>query len=440
MLAATHLRERVGEPMAWDEDAQPLRTTALINVETEPAPTLPAWQRFIRSEWAVALLILAIYGLFLVRALGFGGDPRNFILIGSNFIDRPGPSVLIKPDPGYQYAKVGYDGQFCYYIALDPVNAPAYIDDPAYRYTRILYPMTARLLALGQPALIPYTLILVNWLAIGGGVLALAAWLRRKGCSPWFALVYGLYPGLFISLQRDLNEPLSYALVALAIYFFDFSGKRRLLWAGISFGLAALARESAALFAIVYGLAVLLASNDGASWLERARPPLKARLKANWLRAALFLTLALAPLALWKGFLLLWLKSTGVPAVDSPDIIPFGGIASLWPWQTNQIAAVVAIICPALICGGMGLWALWKRAWNVEVWALLLNIQLFVVMLTGPEYLEIFGSERLAMGVVLAACCCIPTFDRLTGKQRWWFWGSSILWQALIPLLVILTL
>ena len=415
--------------MARNQDAKPLQSaTTTTTALTMPTPS--RWSRFFRSEWAVALLVLAIYGLFLARFFGAGGDPRDFILIGSNFIDRPGPSALIVPDPGYHYAKVGYDGQFCYYIALDPVNAPTYIDDAAYRYTRILYPMTARLLALGQPALIPYTLILVNWLAIAGGTLALAAWLRRKGCSPWFALVFGLYPGLYISLQRDLNEPLAYALVALAIYLFDFGGRRRLLWAGISFALAALTRESTALFALIYGLAVLLASVDGAGWLER--------LKANWLRAALFLTLTLAPLALWKGFLLLWLKSTGVPAVDSPEIIPFGGIASLWPWQTNQIAAVVAIICPALICAGMGLWALWKRRWTVEVWALLLNIQLFVVMLTAPEYKEIFGSERLAMGVVLAACCCLPSFDRLASKRRFWFWSSSILWQALIPVLFIL--
>ena len=416
--------------MSGNQPSQPLAQAAITNAELLPRPTPSRWQRFIRSELAVALVVLAIYGLLLARFFGAGGDPRDFILIGSNFIDRPGPSALIIPDPGYHYAKVGYDGQFCYYIALDPVNAPAYIDDAAYRYTRILYPITARLLALGQPALIPYTLILVNWLAIAGGTLALAAWLRRKGSSPWFALVFGLYPGFYISLQRDLNEPLAYSLVALAIYLFDFGGRQRLLWAGISFALAALARESTALFALIYGLAVLLTSVDGAGWLER--------LKANWLRAALFLMLALAPLALWKGFLLLWLKSTGVPAVDSPEIIPFGGIASLWPWQANQIAAVVAIICPALICAGMGLWALWKRSWTPELWALLLNIQLFVVMLTAPEYLEIFGSERLAMGVVLAACCCLPSFDRLTGKKRWWFWTSSILWQALIPVLFIL--
>lgn len=380
---ANDLSERAGDSMAQNQDAQPPHTATLTRGDTHAAPASPAWQRFIRSEWAVALLVLAIYGLFLARSLGAGGDPRSFIIIGSNFIDRPGPSALIKPDPALHYTRVGYDGQFCYYIALDPVNAPTYIDFPAYRYTRILYPITARLLALGQPALIPYTLILVNWLAIGGGVLALGAWLKRKGCSPWVAVVYGLYPGLFISLQRDLTEPMAYALVALAIYLFDFGGRRRLLWAGISFALAALTRESAALFAIVYALAVLLAFNGETTW--------SARIQANWLRAALFLTLALAPLALWKGFLLLWLKSTGIPSDLSPELLPFAGIASLWPWQTNQIAEVIALICPALICAGMGIWALWRRSWSVEIWALLANIQLFVVMLAPPPYIEIFG-------------------------------------------------
>ena len=420
--------------MAWDENAPVSQIAAANTSESLPRPALSRWQRWqrlTRSEWAVALLVLLFYGLFLVRFLASGGDPRDFIVIGSQFIHRPGPSAVIKPDPGYHYSLNGYDGQFDYYIALDPVNARFYIDVPAYRYTRILYPITARVLALGQPGLIPYTLIALNWLAVGGGTLALAAWLRRKGRSPWFALVYGFYPGLYISLQRDLNEPMAYALVALAIYLFDFGGRRRLLWAGISFALAALARETAALFAIIYGAGILLASAEGAGWW--------ARLAANWRRAVLWLGLALGPLALYKGFLLLWLKSAGLPPDLSPELVPFRGILSLWPWQTNQIAAAICIILPALICAGMGVFALWKRAWGVEIWALLLNIQLFVVMLAPPPYIEIFGSERVTIGVVLAACCCLPTFDHLTGRRRWWLWSSSLLWQALIPVLVILT-
>jgi hypothetical protein len=410
------------------------QSTGTVLVERSPVtpqPGFSSWSKFARSEWAVALLVLAVYGLFLLRFLGFGGDPRDFIVIGSKFIHRAGPSVVIKPDPGYRYSPDGYDGQFAYFIALDPVNARYYIDDPAYRYTRILYPITARLLTWGQPDLIPYTLIALNWLSIGGGVLALAAWLRRKGCSAWFALVYGLYPGLYISLQRDLNEPMAYALVALAMYLFDFGGRRRIAWAGLSFALAALARESAVLFALIYAMTLLFAPAGNTN-----RP---GKLTAHWRKGVSFLGIALGPFLLYKLFLLLWLKSLGVPSDLSPELVPFRGILSLWPWQTNQIAAVICIILPALICAGIGLWALWKRTRTVEVWALLLNIQLFVVMLAPPPYVEIFGSERITIGVVLAACFCLPSFDRLTGKRRWWFWSSGLLWQALLPTLVLLT-
>ena len=417
--------------MARDQHSQTAATTKRSEGERAPQPVASRWGQFVRSEWLVAVAVLALYGLLLLRLPGANGDPRDFVLIGSKFIDRPGPSSVITPDPAYHYTVTGYDGQFCYYIALDPINARYYIDVPAYRYTRILYPITARLLALGQPTLIPYTLIALNWLAIGGGTLAVAAWLRRKGRSPWFALVYGCYPGMLIALQRDLTEPLAYALVALAVYLFDFGGRYRLLWAGIGFALAALARETAALFAIVYALALLLEAGSGEGW--------RARLAANWRRATLLLGLALGPLLLYKGFLLLWLGSLGLPSDLSVQVLPFRGILVLWPWQTNQIAALLCIIAPAMLCAGVGVWALWKRAAGIEVWALLANVLLFVVLLAPPPYIEIFGSERVTMGVVLAACYCLPTFDRLTNRRRWWFWGSTALWQALLPVLVILT-
>jgi hypothetical protein len=416
--------------MTHDQESPPGSAATATPAEMLSQQPRSRWRQCAYSAWAVALLVLVLYGVLLLKSLAFGGDPRDFIVIGQQFIQRAGPSALITPDPNYHYTRNGYDGQFCYYIALDPINARSYVDDPAYRYTRILYPITARLLALGQPALLPYTLILLNWLALGGGTLAVAVWLARKGSSPWFALVYGLYPGLFIGLQRDLTEPLAYALVALAVYLFAFGGRCRFIWAALSFALAALARESTAVFALVYGLAVVFEPGGALRWQER--------LSANWRRALIFSGLALGPLVLYKGFLLLWLHSPGLPADLSPEVLPFGGMVALWPWHTNQIAALVCIIFPALICAGMGFWALWRRAWSVEVWALLVNIQLFVVMLAAPPYREIFGSERVTTGVVLAACCCVPGFDRLTGGRRWWFWSASVLWQALIPLLVLL--
>ncbi len=94
---------------------------------------------------------------------------------------------------------------------------------------------------------------------------------------PWFALVYGLYPRLLIALQRDLAEPLCYALVALAIYLLDTGGSWRILWAGISFAGAMLARESTAVFALVYGLALL----TGAAFPVRLEGPAGRQLAAG---------------------------------------------------------------------------------------------------------------------------------------------------------------
>jgi hypothetical protein len=380
-------------------------------------------RRILRSPWTVALLVLAAYGGFLFASYHNGRDARYFVKMGTRFVRQSHASSVIKLDPRCRCSPnpFGYDGQYDYYIALDPVHARAYMDYPAYRYGRILYPMIARLLALDRPDLVPYTLILINWLALAGGTLAPAAWLRRKGISPWFALVFGLYPGQFISLQRDLNEPLAYALVALAIFLFDYGGRRRVLWTGICFALAALARETTLVFALVYGLGTLLGRSPvSAGWRQRIR--------ANWRAALLLLGLALIPTVLYRAFLSLWLGQPGLPENNRPMFIPLQGIFSYLPWPNEQATEAFCIVLPGLICMALCLWALVRRIWRIEVWALLANVLLFVVWLNRSSYVEYFAAGRIAGVVVLAALLCLPLFDRLTGNVRPWLWVSAILW------------
>src|SRR5690606_33211595 len=95
-----------------------------------------------------AVVLLAYLGLVLARA---GGDPLALARIGDGFRD------------GVPLGEEGYDGQFTYWIALEPrpeAVGPR-LDVPAYRYQRILLPLVARLLALGLPGLIPWTLAAV---------------------------------------------------------------------------------------------------------------------------------------------------------------------------------------------------------------------------------------------------------------------------------------
>src|SRR5206468_11699444 len=95
---------------------------------------------------------------------------------------------------------------------------------------------------------------------LGVGAGPLAALVRRRGLSPWYAAIYGFYPGVLITLQRDTTEIMAYGLVAVAIYLFE--ARRRWFWSAIVFALAILARETAAIFAIGYAAALLLAGAD----------------------------------------------------------------------------------------------------------------------------------------------------------------------------------
>jgi hypothetical protein len=163
-------------------------------------------------------------------------------------------------DPSYAYLEYvpGYDGQFAYFIALDPPNARYYVDQDrvSYRYTRILYPMLARSLALGNPDWVPLSMIMVNLLAVTVGTYAVALWCRARKLSPWLGLVLAFYIGQVVAFSRDLNEILAYSLVAVAVYLFDRATPCPIL-AAVCFGVSVLARETTLLFALVYALALL---------------------------------------------------------------------------------------------------------------------------------------------------------------------------------------
>jgi hypothetical protein len=287
-------------------------------------------------------------------------------------------------------------------------------------------------LALGQPGVVPYTLLLVNVLAVVGGTFVLGAWLRRHALSPWLALIYGLYPGLFVSVHRDLTEPLAYALVALAIYLFDFGGARRMIWAAIAFSGAMLTRESVIAFPLIYGAAVAF-GGVGENWMSR--------LNANWRRASSLLLLSLAPFALYKIFLLLWLGSTGKRLGQLLTTVPFGGILSLHPWAPQQESEIFSVVLPGILALAVAARTL-RNGGGREAWSLIVNVLIFVAFLNASSYLEYQAVGRITTGVVLAAVLCLPAADsRLKlpsyGNNRAWMWVASILWflpwYALIP-------
>src|SRR5436190_17452667 len=167
------------------------------------------------------------------------------------------------------------------------------MDNAGVIYSRIGYPATVRALSGGNVVLVPYVMLLLNVLAAVGGTLAIAFFLRRNGLPPALALVYGLYPGLVMSVLRDLTEPLAFALAAVALVVFDARSKWRLLGSGALFGLAMLTRETVALFPAILSLALLVGVGTSFEWKIRLR-------LSNLARSIAFAELAFAPLLLWR--------------------------------------------------------------------------------------------------------------------------------------------
>ena len=185
----------------------------------------------------------------------------NFILIGSEFIKLSDKSKIINAQAKYTIEGAGYDGQFYYYLALDPINAHYYmdgLDSSSYRYTRILYPVFARIFSFGRADYIPYLLIVINIISICLGTYFLSHWFLKNNLSPYWSLIYGLYPGLHIALKRDLVEPLAYTLIIMATYTFYSRIRFRQIVSSMLFACALLTKEITILFPLVYGFFLIL--------------------------------------------------------------------------------------------------------------------------------------------------------------------------------------
>jgi hypothetical protein len=367
-------------------DASPARSHA----------RLPVRRLVLASPIAVTILAMSFYVAIIAAHVLAGGDLRDFIQIGSRFVSQSHASQVIRVDPRYHYPTNlhGYDGQFYYYIALDPVKAHYYVDwsslgreAATYRYSRILYPLLARALALGHGSWIPLTLLLVNVLGVGLGTLAVAAWLRRFGVTPWFAALYGFYPGVALGVRLDLADPLALSFAAAGVYLLYFGGRYRLAWAGVLFALAGLTRDTTLLVPCVYSL-----------WF------LSRRQFRNGFALGL---LAGVPALVWRAWLAWWVGSLGLPRQDAP-VLPFTGLLS--EWTSARALEAFVVVVPALLLGLLALRARRAAVRSPEMMILAVNILLLVVLLNPSTYIDIHDSARVTIGVVLFALLSLPSF------------------------------
>lgn len=203
---------------------------------------------------AVSALLL---GALLVKGVDreLKGDWSALFYFGE--VWRKGDAAL--PRNALVHRGPGYDGQFYYRIARDPLlplvrlargttNDPLPgIDTPAYRYRRIAYPVAARLAALGTADGLVWSFPLVSVLGVWLGVFSTARLFETFGWQRWWGFAYAMLPGLVFSASRNLSEGLAISLVSAALLAI---AQRRVVAAIGLLAIAHLAHESTLLVSI----------------------------------------------------------------------------------------------------------------------------------------------------------------------------------------------
>lgn len=287
---------------------------------------------------AGATLVALLLSCALAARVGWS-DHFRFLRPIRAGADYARPAVLLPgqaAEPGR-----GYDGQFYFYLAEDPFlrdPATARSLDNTFRVRRILYPLLAWALALGQRSLVPFTLVLVNVLALTGLVALCALAAERAGRSGWWGLLPLLYAGTWVPLLLDLTEPLQLLLLAAGAASSS---------AGLLLG-AALAKESA-------GVAL-------------ATEAVRHGLARRWRAAGRHAAAAVAFLA-WAAFVYLAVKGPPYNWLGGFFLDPPGA-----PFLSLGARAGLAALPAVAICLGALVRPLWVRdgaAWAAAAYGLL---------------------------------------------------------------------
>ncbi len=369
---------------------------------------LPPYTQF--RPWTVVLLLSLIYLSAILAAND--ADPLAFVTLGECFSACAGAD-------GTDCAEgtEGYDGQFAYYIARDPAASPDCLDAPAYRLQRILLPALGRVLSLGHPSLIPWAFVLINLIALVSSTALLEDLLVQARVSRWYALSYGLFPGVFMAVRLSTNEALAYGLVIGALWL---AVRERLRAAAVLLALAALAKETALLCAAAVVLHLLI--------------------QRRWRSAIPLALISAAPFFAWQIALIVWLGTPGVGsggALATPfEIIPYAGIWRIATEGGLLVFLVLGVLLALPAAALPSMWGLWRtiRDWqtghcDLPACLLLFNaaIMPFVPFST---YREFLGLLRFMPGLVLA----VVWYAAVHRQRRALLY--STLWIALIAFVV----
>ena len=340
-------------------------------------------------------------------------------------------SVVMNNNP------IGFDGQFFYVEALDPSQAficahhpPNCGFDNAFgvvRAERILYPITAFLASFGQPHLVPYALLAVNFFAVLIVVWLVGMMAVAAGASRWLGAAAGLFCGEILGYLRDLADPFAVMWVVVAVYFLR---KQRYLYSALAIAAALLTREQLILTLPLLALPL---------FVER-----------RWRTLAWSAAVALGPFMLWQVILrIVWGKwpllagdTAGAGVSDGISLVPFHGL-----WQDHLLRefGMIAgfVVVPVVFACVISIRAIW-RSYRAGGWraALLDPIPIFVLayaftfsITNGILWGDMWTPGRLAAEAAVLGVVVIAQYGSPSVRSSY---GTLLAFTGLAALMLVL--
>lgn len=235
----------------------------LSGVELRQRPMAPA-------PWLIGAIGLAIVGAVVLRVLAAASwDPTVFVAFGEADERITGYAESVLGRGVVVRSALGHDGKFFFVQAIDPWLTEQellteLLDRPAYRAQRMLFPVLVGFVGLADTAILPWSMLAVNLLAVAFGGWATARLALAMGGSPWLGLSFAANIGLISDVMVGGAGVVALAFAILAVLAVE---NRALALAAVWLTLAALSREIMLLFAV--GAAVLAIRRLGrrAIWL-----------------------------------------------------------------------------------------------------------------------------------------------------------------------------
>lgn len=326
------------------------------------------------------VLVGALLAVLVAKRLHtYGGNATGFVLFGEYFAHwiHPPHGALIN-------SQFGYDGQFFYLQATDPLlvhNATvAAFQGPggeAFRVARMAYPVLAWLLAAGRNGALAWTLLVLNLIVVVALTFGVAAYARARGWSGWWALAVGLLAGFLAGTLRDLSDPLAGASMLGGLMLWE---RRRPRGAAVLLSVAVLAREPMLLAVAGIAVEALLGW-----WRGRNRPgALRALGHDLW-------PVVVVPVLVYIAWQVYASARFGgsIASPSSAYLPPFVGVADEvrhaldaphlrdTVWELAYLALMMAGVAVAA-------WLAWRRVSAASVAALLFGCSLLVVVFGDP--------------------------------------------------------